>query len=158
MELGQRDLEEKKNIELYGDIIDLPHHVSRKRARMPLETRAAQFLPFAALTGYDAAVEETARLTDARMELDESRKSELNEKMLLLQECLAQRPAVRVTFFQKDERKEGGAYITLAGTVKKIDQYENVLILTDGTRIRIEDVAELESDFIKSSGVMSSDK
>ena len=130
----------------YEDIINMPHHVSGKHPQMPLATRAAQFLPFAALTGYDAAVEETARLTSDRMELDENRKTELNEKLLLLQECLSQRPAARITFFKKDEKKDGGAYISAVGNVKKIDQIEGVVILINGTVIRIDDIVEVESD------------
>ena len=130
----------------YEDIINMPHHVSGKHPQMPLATRAAQFLPFAALTGYDAAVEETARLTSDRMELDENRKTELNEKLLLLQECLSQRPAAWITFFKKDEKKDGGAYISAVGNVKKIDQIEGVVILINGTVIRIDDIVEVESD------------
>ena len=148
----ENNLEKKSDMRInniqddYSDIINLPHHVSRKRPQMPLATRAAQFLPFAALTGYDAAVEETARLTDSRMELDEMRKEELNEKLLMLQACLPQQPAVRITFFKKDEKKTGGAYLSAVGNLKKIEQPENILVLTNGTKVPVDDVIELESE------------
>ncbi|MCD8005221.1 MAG: hypothetical protein LUE91_06155, partial [Oscillospiraceae bacterium] len=94
----------------YSDIINLPHHVSATRPHMSMHDRAAQFSPFAALTGYDAAVKETARLTDQRAELDDDMKEKLSERINLLQENLAAAPAVEITYFIPDERKEGGAY------------------------------------------------
>ena len=145
-------MSEREGLKLYADIINMPHHVSRKHPQMPLADRAAQFLPFAALTGYDAAVKETARLTSDRMELDEMRKAQLNEKLLLLQECLPQQPAARITFFKKDEKKQGGAYLSVTGNVKRIDLYEGMIILTNGTKVRIDDIAELESDMFAIDG------
>lgn len=140
---------ESKNTDasrIYADIIHLPHHVSDRHPQMPLKTRAAQFLPFAALTGYDAAVEETARLTEAKADLDEMRKSELNEKLLILQSWLPQKPPVRITFFKKDEKKSGGAYLTAVGNISRIDPQEGMLLLSNGSRILIEDITEIESD------------
>lgn len=122
----------------YSDIIDLPHHVSTRHAHLPMESRAAQFSPFAALTGYGEAIEETARLTDTRSELDDSQKAELDETLRLLLPFLPR--DVRVTHFVPDQRKEGGAYRTETLAVKKIDTVQRVLVLSDGGRIPIEDI------------------
>lgn len=127
----------------YEDIIRLPHHRSKKHAPMPLADRAAQFSPFAALTGHDAAVKETARLTDRRIELDEYEIEVLDERLRIIKEQLVTNPEIMVTYFQPDERKCGGKYVTITGTVKKIDEYEKYLLLNDGTRILIEDILEL---------------
>lgn len=129
----------------YSDIIHMPHHVSVKHPQMAISDRAAQFSPFAALTGYDAAILETARLTDRKQELDEDQRTILNEKILLLQENLNRRPEVTITYFLPDEKKEGGEYISVTGTVKKIDSFERVLVMVDGSRIPIEDILEIES-------------
>lgn len=96
----------------YDDIINLPHHTSVSRPHMSAHDRAAQFSPFAALTGYGSAIAETARLTDARVELDEYTKADLNEKLCIMQERIAQQPEVSITYFQPDKVKTGGAYIT----------------------------------------------
>lgn len=130
----------------YEDIIHLPHPTSKNHPRMSIHDRAAQFSPFAALTGHAAAIAETARLTDRKMELDEDTRAELDRRQAILLEHIDQQPEVTVTWFQPDERKEGGAYVTTAERLKKIDQVERVLVLTDGTRIPLEDVAALESD------------
>ncbi|MCQ4862743.1 hypothetical protein [Pseudoflavonifractor phocaeensis] len=129
----------------YDDIIHLPHHVSATRPRMPMLDRAAQFSPFAALTGYEAAMRETARLTDQRVELDESAKVELDRKLRLLLSLPGQ-PEVSITYFRPDERKEGGAYETATGRIKKYDESSHTIVLADRTRICIEDVFDLESD------------
>ena len=100
---------------------------------MPVSDRAAQFKPFAALTGYEAALRETARLTDRRMELDETEKAVLDLK-LRLPELLPDHPEISVTYFQPDERKEGGAYLTICGVPKKIDEYEHILMMMDGRK------------------------
>ena len=128
----------------YDDIINLPRPVSAKRLPMPIMDRAAQFSPFAALTGYDSVIRETGRLTDGWVELDESRKSALNEKLRLILENIHTQPLVTVTYFQRDERKSGGSYITQTGRVKKIDTYEQTILLTDGLSIPIEGVYEIE--------------
>lgn len=128
----------------YDDIIDRPHHKSTTRPHMSAHDRAAQFSPFAALTGYDSAITETARLTDAQLELDESLKAELNEKLSLIQDRLDQQPEISITYFQADKKKSGGAYITKTGHVKKIDQYEQLVVMQDATKIRIEEILEIE--------------
>lgn len=134
----------------YDDIIDLSHHVSQTHPQMPVSDRAAQFAPFAALTGYDAAVKETARLTEERIELEEYEKMVLNEKLLLLQEQLQKRPAATITFFQPDEKKAGGSYVTVSGNIKKIDAYEGRIVLMDGMKVPIADIIGLESELFVS--------
>ena len=128
----------------YQDMIELPHHVSKTHARMPVQDRAAQFAPFAALTGHHEAVKETARLTDERIELDEYCKAGLDRKLREIRECLESEPRVSVTYFLPDSYKAGGSYVTAEGYVKKIDEYEGLLLMEDGTRIRVEDIIELE--------------
>ena len=133
----------------YNDIIDLPHHISTTRPRMSMLDRAAQFSPFAALTGYDAAIKETGRLTGQRIELTEECRAVLDRKQQVLLENLAEHPEVSVTYFVPDERKSGGAYVTVAGRVKKVDEYQRLLLLTDGTRIPLTEVLELESNLFR---------
>ena len=128
----------------YDDIIHLPHHVSRKHPRMSNHDRAAQFSPFAALTGYDAVITETGRLTDSSVELDESRKEVLNERLRYVLSVLSQQPRVRITYFREDDRKAGGAYVTASGRVKKVDAYDHTIILTDGQVIPLETMRDLE--------------
>ncbi len=128
----------------YDDIINLPHHVSETHSQMPAADRAAQFAPFAALTGYDAAVKETARLTDKRLELDESAKEALNERLRIIAAYLKDRPEVSVTYFQPDAKKDGGSYVTAVGTVKKIGEYERVVAMADGTVIPIDEIFSID--------------
>ncbi len=127
----------------YDDIIELPHHVSRKHPQMPLLDRAAQFAPFAALTGHEAAIRETARLTEEEIELDENSKELLDLRLQQLQEHLPEQPSVTVTYFKPDEKKSGGAYETVTGKVKKVDGYTGELVFTDGRRIVLGTVVEL---------------
>lgn len=124
----------------YDDIIDLPHPVSQRHPQMPLADRAAQFSPFAALTGLDAALQETARLTDQRITLDEYEQAELDKTLQALQEAAPQHPAVQITYFQPDTRKAGGQYVTSVGHVKRIAEYEQQLILTEGTSIPLAEI------------------
>ena len=129
----------------YEDILELPHHVSLSHPHMPLSDRAAQFSPFSALTGYEEAVREEKRLTSERRELDEDAKRLLDEK---LQRVLAREgPSGETVFtcFQADERKEGGAYVTLKGHVKKLDPCERAVIPTDGTRILLSEIVDIEN-------------
>lgn len=128
----------------YDDIIHLPHHVSTKHPHMALLDRAAQFSPFAALTGHEAAIKETARLTDERVELDENRKEALDMQLQWIEQHMAERPEVTFTYFKQDERKSGGAYVTVTGVVKKIDVYEHRIVLEDGVNFGIEDIVEIE--------------
>ena len=133
----------------YDDMIDLPHPSSKKHPRMSIRDRAAIFSPFAALSGHGAAIVETARLTDRRMELDEDTKEELDQKQAVLMEHIEEQPEVTVTWFQPDERKEGGAYLTVTGRLKKIDEAERTLTLLDGMSILLEDVVGIESDYFQ---------
>lgn len=128
----------------YDDIIDLPHHVSATRPQMPMMDRAAQFSPFAALTGYDAAIKETARLTDQKIDLDDYEKEEINDKIQLITEHLGEDFEVVITYFQPDSRKAGGAYVDAVGIVKKIDEYDRVIILQDGKKIPIDDILDID--------------
>lgn len=130
----------------YDDIIHLSHPTSKNRPRMSIHDRAAQFSPFAALSGHAAAIAETARLTGRKLELDEDTKAELDRRQAILLEHISERPEITVTWFRPDERKEGGAYITTTGRLKKLDEAERILILTDDTRIPLEAVVSLESD------------
>ena len=133
----------------YDDILHLPHYVSPKRAPMSLIDRAAQFSPFAALTGYDAAIRETGRLTEGYIWLEESSKEALNQQLQLLRQAQESHPAVTVTCFQPDERKNGGAYIRITGTVKKIDSYGQCVMMTDGTEIPFEYIYAIDSELLK---------
>jgi hypothetical protein len=128
----------------YDDMIHLPHHVSAKRPRMAAIDRAAQFSPFAALTGYDSAIREIARLTGARAELDESMKDALSDRLQIIADRLKEHLEIAVTYFQPDGKKNGGAYVTAAGTVKKIDEYERVIAMTDGTAIPIDEIISID--------------
>ena len=127
----------------YDDIINLPHPTSARHPRMPLADRAAIFSPFQALVGHGAAIEETARLTDHKIELTEDEKAVLDEKLRLLLETGA--PGT-FTWFQPDEKKDGGAYVTNLGTIKKIDPLQGIVVLMDGTVIPIEDILEIEDE------------
>ena len=127
----------------YDEIMGLPHHVSKTRPQMPLSDRAAQFAPFAALTGYDSAIKETGRLTDERIELDEEALAALDRKYQLLMDALDDKPEVTIIYFQPDERKAGGQYVSATGTVKKVDTFGRRILLQDGTRIPLDSVFDL---------------
>lgn len=134
----------------YDEIMGLPHHVSKTRPQMPMSDRAAQFAPFAALTGYDAAIKETGRLTDERIDLDVEALSALDMKYQLLMEALDEAPEVTITYFQPDERKAGGKYVSAVGTVKKIDDFERRITMRDGTRIPMDDVLSIDGELFSS--------
>lgn len=127
----------------YDDIIHLPHPTSKKHPRMSMEERAAQFSPFAALTGFGGVIQETGRLTDARVELGESDRAELEQTLNFLDSQEEEHPLVQVTYFLPDERKEGGSYVTVTGHLKRIDQVEGVLLLQEGVRVPIRDIREV---------------
>ena len=127
----------------YDDIIDLPHPVSSNHAPMPMKERAAQFSPFAALTGYGDAVAETARLTQERIELDESRKLQVGAVLARAQERIREQPEAVLVYFLQDALKEGGSYVTALGRIRKIDPLAQTLTLADGTRIPMADLVEL---------------
>ena len=130
----------------YDDIIHLPHHVSRIHPQMSMEDRAAQFSPFAALTGYEAAVKETARLTDDREELDEDEKTRLNAQLQKISARLQEQPEVMVTYFAPDERKTGGARQTYRGRLRKIDRNRKMLIIVDQTEMPKENLQNIECE------------
>ena len=130
----------------YEDIIGLSRPVSKKHPPMSRENRAAQFAPFAALTGFEGAIKETARVTGEKIELDETQKTFLDEKLKVL---LREKTPALFTYFQKDEQKEGGAYITVSGIVKKTDAYTHKIVLEDGTGICVEDILEIRKLLIR---------
>ena len=132
--------------ELYADIINLPHHELTTRRRMPRINRAASFSPFAALTGYDAKIKETGRMTDERIELDDSTVSELNDKLNFAVSKADEHPEITVTYFLPDKKKTGGAYITHTGVIKRIDEYERKVIFADKTAIPIDDIYGIDGD------------
>ena len=130
----------------YDDIINLPHHVSETRPRMSQRDRAAQFSPFAALTGYDSEIKETARLTDEKLELDEYRTATMDSQLQILIENAKERPEISITYFVPDERKNGGTYVTISGDFRRIDESNHTVVLMDGTTIPIEDIHAIEGN------------
>lgn len=130
----------------YDDMLDLPHPTSTKHPRMSAIDRAAQFSPFAALSGHEAAIRETARLTDRQAELDEDTKAELDQKLRLLTEHCEDCPEVAITYFQADYKKAGGAYQTATGAIKRIDDVQRAVVMTNGACIPIDDIYEIESE------------
>ena len=139
----------------YDDIINLPHHVSTTRPRMIAIDRAAQFSPFAALTGYDSAIKETARLTDERVELDEYVKDTLSDRLQIIADRIKEHPEIAITYFQPDAKKNGGAYVTDVSSAKKIDEYERVIVMTDGTQIPIDEIISIDGQIFESMGFHS---
>lgn len=129
----------------YDDIINLPHHVSATRPQMPMHDRAAQFSSFAALTGYDDAVEETARLTDEQYELSEDARNRLDEQLQMIADKINEKPEVEVTYFVPDELKEGGKYVSVKGLVRIIDEYARELIFVDGKRILLDSIFTIKA-------------
>lgn len=134
----------------YEDIINLPHHVSPSRPQMPMSDRAAQFAPFAALTGYDAAIKETGRLTDEKIELDEEALTALDMKYQFLMDALDDAPEVTITYFQPDERKAGGIYVSAVGVVRKVDDFERRITMQDGAKIPMDDVLSIDGELFSS--------
>lgn len=136
----------------YEDIVDLPRPAPRGRAPMSRLDRAAQFSPFAALTGYEETIEETARLTEACRELTEEETGRLNEKLRILSEWAAQQPEVSIRYFRWDPLKAGGAYVTVSGRVRRVDAYTRQVELTDGTCIPMEAISALEGTVLHREG------
>ena len=128
----------------YDDIINLPHHVSAKRPQMSRSARAAQFAPFAALVGLDDEMEETARLTDAKPELEEAEKEKINRVLLEIRNNPQKETAVELTFFRPDGRKDGGAIITRPCTVRRIEEIERKLILSDRSEIEFDNILSIK--------------
>lgn len=137
------------NIDKYKDIIDFPHHESRKHPRMSMSSRAAQFAPFAALTGFEDEIEETARLTSQRIELSEEKKEELNLKLQYLKMNIDKNIKVSIVYFVPDLKKEGGEYVSVTDCIKKIDEYTGTIKLDNGKVIVQSDITEIYSDEIK---------
>ena len=138
-----------ENDHRYDSIKKLPHYQSVTRPHMSLYDRAAQFSPFAALTGYDDAVKETARLTDTKAELDEYEKAAINERLNRIQDTFDVQPEVSITYFLPDKKKSGGAYITVTGCVKKVDEYEHIVVMRNGTKVHIDDIAEIDGEIFE---------
>ena len=134
----------------YDEILSLPHHVSKTRPQMPMSDRAAQFAPFAALTGYDSAIKETGRLTDEKIEMDEEALNILNMKFQILVDSLDDEPEVTFTYFKPDERKAGGAYLEVTGTVKKVDDFERLIVMQNGTKMPMDDILNIEGEIFAS--------
>lgn len=141
--------EESETKRRYDDILGLPHHVSAVHPQMSMAERAAQFSPFAALTGYGDAVRETERLTDELADLDESCREDLDRKLALLQENLSRQPEVVILYFEPDLRKAGGEYRSAEGRVKKIDIYERSLIMSDGLRLPMEHIMQIDGELFE---------
>ncbi len=139
----------KFDLHKYDDIMDLPHYTSPNRRRMANIDRAAQFSPFAALTGYDADVLEAARVTDQRLTLTEDMKEILDRKQQMLAEIIDEQPEITVTYFVPDLRKAGGSYQTVTGNLKIIDEYEQMLVMTNGKSISITDVISIDSEVLE---------
>ena len=127
----------------YDDIINLPHHVSKNHPQMSLENRSAQFAPYAALTGYEDEIKETASLTTRRIELDDEEKAILDIKLKKILAQIHNKPTVTFTYFVPDIKKQGGKYITIAGTIKKANKYEQTIILEDNTEIPISEITDI---------------
>ena len=137
----------------YEDIVNLPPHISKKHPQPTMMDRAARFAPFAAITGYEEMVLEEARVTEERVDLDEGALSLLNEKLNMIQEFIDEEPEIKITYFEPDKKKSGGAYVSVTGIVKRIDEYEHFVIMMDGKKISIEEIYGLESDLFYSLGV-----
>lgn len=141
----------KKN---YDDIINLEHHVSKKHPQMSLDARAAQFAPFAALTGFDEELKEAERLTNERKIINEDLREKLDNKLQIIQKQISVKPTITVTYFVHDLRKQGGSYRTVIGKVKKIDKYKNVVILENKTEIPIAEIIDINSNIFESCDII----
>jgi uncharacterized protein (UPF0248 family) len=135
----------------YDDIINLPHPISKNHPQMSMLNRAAQFAPFAALTGHDAAIQESARLTDSQIDLDESANNILSEKLNCILAKIEEKPTVELTHFQPDVIKSGGSYVVTTGTIKKFDEYDHCLVMDNGQRIPISSILKIRSSAIDDS-------
>ena len=128
---------------MYDDMLDLPHHTSPRHPRMSARDRAAQFAPFSALTGYDDVIDETARLTDGRIELSEDARAMLDVRQKILERRIDEKPKVTVVHFVADKRKSGGAYHSFTGNLVRMDETRRAMIFADGTSIQTSDVIEI---------------
>lgn len=133
----------------YEDIINLPHYEPKNHTRMSSYNRAAQFAPFAALTGYEDLVKETARLTDKRIVIDEGLRNVINNKLQIIQMNIKLKPKVTITYFVQDQKKSGGSYLSITGNVKKIDSIEELIVMTDNKKIPMNDILSIDGDVLK---------
>ena len=133
----------------YDDIINLPHHVSKKHPQMSLEARSAQFAPFAALTGYDEKIKETSRLTNERIEIDDELKSALDIKLQLIREEISNKPKITINYFVPDLKKNGGSYKIVTGKVKRIDEYKKMIVLENELEIAINEIIDITGEIFK---------
>ncbi len=143
--------------ETYDDIIHLPHHVSKRHPQMSLYNRAAQFAPFAALTGYEEAIIETARLTAPKVDMMEDNQQLLDRKLALLSRSLREQPTVSITYFQPDKKKTGGQYLTVTGVIKTIRDSERVILMADGKSVSIDTIISIDGDIFSSEEYPSPD-
>ena len=134
----------KENVDKYNDIINMPHHVSKKHPQMSIKNRAAQFGAFAALNGFEDEIEEEGRLTDKKIELTEQTKEIINNKLTIIQNKILMKPKVRIIYFIPDEKKNGGKYLTITGNIEKIDKDNNVIILDNKTKIKTSEIIDIE--------------
>ncbi len=141
------------NEQKYNDIINLPHHVSKKHPQLSKASYAAQFSPFAALTGYDGIVAEVARFTDERVELGDKEKDLLNAKLQIIGDHIKEHPELELTYFQKDKKKTGGAYLKKTAQIKRIDDLERIMYFTDGTNLPMDDITDMQGEIF---GVLES--
>ena len=137
----------------YEDIVNLPRHISKVHPQATMADRAARFSPFAAISGYEDMVKEAARVTEERIDITDATKELLNEKLNMIIEFLDEEPEVTITYFEPDKKKDGGAYISITGTVKRIDEYERFVLMSDDKKIRIEEIYAIESDLFYSLGL-----
>lgn len=137
----------------YEDIVNLPRHISKVHPQATMADRAARFSPFAAISGYEDMVKEAARVTEERIDITDATKELLNEKLNMIIEFLDEEPGVTITYFEPDKKKDGGAYISITGTVKRIDEYERIVLMSDDKKIRIEEIYAIESDLFYSLGL-----
>ena len=137
----------------YEDIVNLPRHISKVHPQATMADRAARFSPFAAISGYEDMVKEAARVTEERIDITDATKELLNEKLNMIVEFLDEEPEVTITYFEPDKKKDGGAYISITGTVKKIDEYERIVLMSDDKKIRIDEIYAIESDLFYSLGL-----
>ena len=133
----------------YDDIINLPHHVSKRHPQMSLYARSAQFAPFAALTGYEDAIKETSRETSEKIDIDDELKSILDSKLQIIMEHIKNKPEISFTYFIPDSKKDGGSYITVIGIVRKIDLYNQIIYLANNTEIPINDIINISGEIFK---------
>lgn len=132
----------------YDDIINMPRHISKTRPEMSLYNRSAQFAPFAALTGYEERVKETARLTDTKIEIDDGLRNILNMKLNIISEHLKEKPEITITYFIKDNKKSGGHYSTLKCVIRRIDLVNQEIILYDRSVIKLDDIININGNLI----------